>query len=1162
MKGRAVYVERVALHRVRGIARGEGFSLDGLSEGVNVIHGPNGCGKTTTALAIQALLWPGRTGLDRPSLDGRLSLDAEEWTVSLDAGQATCSRDGSEAGLPSLGPPEHRKRYLLALDELIAGDDADFARRVGELALGGDVRKAAERLGGKARPSLARSAVEAFRDAERRVREAQGRLEEVNADERRLEQLRAERAEAVEAETEARLLDAAIRCAEEGAKVDEARARLEAMDARIGRLSGDERERLDEIDDRRRQCDEALARERERLAEADAALRRVDLPEIEDPDGLMRDLRASCRRLEQIVPEIDRLTDRLRAAEARESAARRRLGKEADERCIEALDAVEDVRLSDLAREAHRLAGEEEALARQAEWLEAPDPPEIRDMQAEGLLEGALALANWLSAAGQDDRRASSHGLPWWPAPVLGVLAGVAVAAAWGRWPLAALAAMAAMGAWWVVERIAQAVGRPPAGADPREVLARQYEQTQLPCPDAWTPHAVSRAAARLHRLSAMRSIADERARRAGELARRREEHSGRREALDARRREVCESLGIDVGFSVEWLPALVEAIVQWQGARDERSAVKAQRDGLVDERDRLLADARRRTASSGVGEPDTPHRLREATDELQRRLAARKEAMGERQAATRRITETIEPERASLADRRRSLLAAVGLEAGEEERLADWLDRLEAYRAARRDLEDASAVWEHLRKRLADRPELLQAPGAELIERHSAAQRLAERRDELSGRIAAIEQAVEHAKRGHDLGDALEARDEALAGLAEARADAERQVVGHVLAEWVRTTALERSRPDVYRQAEAIVARITRGRLRLSLDDASDAPRIVVRCGDGPARGVEGLSVGERVQVLLAVRLALMELDEPARLPLLLDEALGTSDDQRAGAIIDGVIEVARSGRQVFYFTAQHDEAGKWDAKLREAGVAHRLIDLGKLRHLSAAGARPLEITTVPGAEVPSPDGMTPAQYGRELGVTRIDPWRRSADEVHLWHVVDDLSVLHGLLRRGIRTWGQLRQLVSVGGEDLVDAEALERARAAARAIEAACAAWRVGRGQPIDRAVLEDSDAVSERFVDDLAELARELGGDARALVEALERREDPRTKGFFQRKTDELREYLIEGEYLPTREALGREAVRLEAMGAAAGALRGGLLDQRWVDEMVASLFAQER
>ena len=49
-------------------------------------------------------------------------------------------------------------------------------------------------------------------------------------------------------------------------------------------------------------------------------------------------------------------------------------------------------------------------------------------------------------------------------------------------------------------------------------------------------------------------------------------------------------------------------------------------------------------------------------------------------------------------------------------------------------------------------------------------------------------------------------------------------------------------------------------------------------------------MSVGERVQLLLAVRIAFLEQDERTRVPLLLDEVLGTSDDARAGIrFVDG---------------------------------------------------------------------------------------------------------------------------------------------------------------------------------------------------------------------------------------------------------------------------------
>jgi len=62
-----------------------------------------------------------------------------------------------------------------------------------------------------------------------------------------------------------------------------------------------------------------------------------------------------------------------------------------------------------------------------------------------------------------------------------------------------------------------------------------------------------------------------------------------------------------------------------------------------------------------------------------------------------------------------------------------------------------------------------------------------------------------------------------------------------------------------------------------------------------------------------LSVRLAFVETRETNyRLPITLDETLTNSDDKRARAAIKTMTTLA-ADRQVFYFTAQQDEVGKW---------------------------------------------------------------------------------------------------------------------------------------------------------------------------------------------------------------------------------------------------------
>jgi len=113
--------------------------------------------------------------------------------------------------------------------------------------------------------------------------------------------------------------------------------------------------------------------------------------------------------------------------------------------------------------------------------------------------------------------------------------------------------------------------------------------------------------------------------------------------------------------------------------------------------------------------------------------------------------------------------------------------------------------------------------------------------------------------------------------------------------------------------------------------------------------------------------------------------------------------------------------------------------------------------------------------------------------------------------------------------------------------------AAHGIGRGQPVDRAVLEQSGAVSERFIDEVTKLARAVKGDARALIAALESGQVAR---FHTNKREELRDALEASGHLDPATPLAPEALRARALaGLAPGTAGAGGLDlagaQRLVD-----------
>jgi len=282
----------------------------------------------------------------------------------------------------------------------------------------------------------------------------------------------------------------------------------------------------------------------------------------------------------------------------------------------------------------------------------------------------------------------------------------------------------------------------------------------------------------------------------------------------------------------------------------------------------------------------------------------------------------------------------------------------------------------------------------------------------------------------------------------------------------------------------------------------------------------------------------------------------LGTSDDGRAGVIIDTVLQIAREGRQVFYFTAQHDEVGKWVARLNESDIEYTVIDLAQVRHRGFTVVDPLKITA-PDTPVPlAPDDMNHEEYGRALGVPNIDPTDENLNGLHLWHVVDDVKLLHQLLCRQITMWGQLQTLLEHGGAGLVGTDTAEFGRSvvAAKAVEAACRAWRVGRCGPVDRRALLDADCVSDKFVDGLVALAEEYDGDAEKLLDTLDA---GGVKYWRSENTDRLREHLRERGHLSDDRPLSSDEIRVRVMATVAGELRDGHISQSYVDQLVRML-----
>ena len=528
---------------------------------------------------------------------------------------------------------------------------------------------------------------------------------------------------------------------------------------------------------------------------------------------------------------------------------------------------------------------------------------------------------------------------------------------------------------------------------------------------------------------------------------------------------------------------------------------------------------------------------LRVAFDALEKRLTKAKEADGEIESARDRV-ESLEDRIRNAEAGRSGLFERAGIATGARAELARRVNGLNDWRKANDALVLATGEENRLRGLISDDASLIEAAekGAEPIEvaedgadpvevaaegavtelqrELRAASEEAGKHDELLKKQQDIETLLREARKSHDLEQAASELDKAGEALRDKRDRALLRVATDLLLNDVEDAFRTEREPELLSRARERFEQVTAHEFTLALSDKSGfAARDLTQ---GVLRAPAELSSGTRMQLLLALRLAWTEYRERGgeALPLFLDEALTTSDESRFAVMARTLSRLSRNaGRQIFYLSARRHEAMLWK---QATGTEPGVIDLAAVRFGSAlADPNALRVETPPA--LPPPDGLAAEKYAALIGVHPVNP-RIDAGGIHLFHLLrDDLGLLHRLLN----TWrigalGQLESLLASGAarSAVSDRQTRQRLRQRSRTARTWTELWRQGRGKPVDRAVLDESGAVSGVFLDPVADLAKELAGDGKALVLALR---DRRVRGFHVRKTDKLEKWLADKGYV---------------------------------------------
>lgn len=1162
MKTPALNFTEVNIREMPGFETG-GFAIRDLAPGMNIIYGPNASGKSSLGRAMRRLLRATDADGDDCSLLGKLMMDGEVVLIDYKPGKVITQQGGKEVQTQNLAPDAMKGRYILALADLLADDEEadELTKKILTEAAGGyDLPEAARSAGFRSTVRKSGSLQSAYRDAAKKFEEAHKQAEQLAAKEQELPELEKKLSRAEAAQRDLKLLEAASKYRTLFEEEAAATRALEELPTGMEKLPADALERLDNI---ARALETAETEKRNGEDARDQAQAALDQSPLHPTNGIKPELVSALRekvtRLEGVEREKNAAAIKAKEAEAAVQDALVSLGADdADATKVKSLDLAKAEKLFEFARRAEEYRRDRESFGKVEDWLASAAQPE----DVHRLRDGLKALNDWLVRT--EAPAAAPRTEPAGQSPLKGPLfllsisitlvflvAGIIGDAKWLMGILLPLFQIV-----WILRSAGRAPALTDGVHDPAHSMA-EYGKTGLDSPETWKPEPVKALLRQLEsRYDRARLEEEKRQRWANELNQG-TELDKRKNALDLERGRWREELGLDwnhedlnVYLRVKQLQSLFEARRALAEARATQEAEVANFDGL-------LEDIARATRNYDLTPPDDCELARSTAEEL-RKLSNEYDGA---QADLRRARQDIEKAAEQISPRekeRAQVFGLAGLTVGQEDELRSRVEKIEDYKKKKEAHSSACALLQSAKKALSEDPELLELTEEEISNRRRQLEDLAEKNEALKKERIQTQTLIDDARGKTDVAEKLVDRDRAADALRLRREQDQAAVTGDALSKFVRRRHHQDDRTGVFKRARKLFAKFTRGRFNLTIDDDVESPAF--RCIDTATdrgRSLDELSSGTRIQLLLAVRIAFVESQEQGgkKMPFILDEALAISDELRAEEIIRAGIDICSEGRQFFYLTAQHDEVGKWRRLLKTTELRFKEIDLAEVREFSQRDRVPPRVFEPPPVvEIPGPAGMNHESYGKALDVPSIDP-DSAAGSIPLWYVIEDPEELHDLLDKGINLWGQLEHLVESNNSEKLTADSpvYKRAAAAARALKSALKYRRVGRGQPVGRQAIKDSDACG-KFLEEVVEKAEEVDGDGDRLIQALEAGE---IKSFRKQKISELEQYLEGHGFIDRQDLLSSTDVSDRARGDVYKDIEAGQLSAervRWLIQQV--------
>jgi exonuclease SbcC len=1151
-------LRRLRINRLPGI--NVPFEIVPQEATVHVVIGPNGIGKSSLCRAVEALYWSDLEPSQRISVNGEFELDGETWWAEREGSRVRWQHNGAESTPPNLPASYNHNCFFLRLRDLIdpsTEGTRNVASEIRRQMLGGfDLDKIVSDLFSRVGERHGLRERKQFNEAQLQIQQVEG---EHTGLQRRADELDSLKVQFAKAESSGsrlthvtRALGLAGRRRELACVTEE----LSVLPVNLANLTGKE---LNHIENYQSQVQELSSRMRTLEAQlAKAGKDQLDSG-LETPLALAQLMtwRENSEQLSRFEVELDAARNEYSSVHAELEGALFAIGGSKVDK-VE-LDLHSHSQLFEFLRATEKNKIGVDAVEERLRLLVSLDVNGERQRALEKLLGPIETLRSWLRAPEPESISGGKKARHFWmiAAATLFVV-GVSLALAVD--PIISVIAAIGVGIGLPVF-----LGRSrQAGPDQRQVAQDAFEKSGVNGAPVWENSSVEEY---------LRDLESKAANLDAQIKRERDRDVDRRSlknkleilvdaqpGLDDRRQELQASLNLDEIPPDAELIDFALSLDQLRLARSKDNGAKGKVNELEKRHAELLSFMAGMLVSHGEVRPTDATTTMALLNQLTDRDAKFKKAIADKQTAADQLQQAT-----SDHDTAAQLLAQVysgaGLETNDLHGLTTLLNSLPSY------MEQTRARTRLETQVQLDQAELAKAHEGDLCALDELAlgrlndelSRAAEKVNELRDEIASINAQVDSARSGHGIQELIATQNGVLANLHECRSEALYEQTGRFLMNDVEQEHEQTQMPRVLERARELFSAFTHHHYELRLGSGKEEAKLIaIDLQSSEGLSLEKLSDGTRVQLLLAARIAFAEDVEQGRtLPLFLDEALDQSDPARFEAIVSSLGRVAKDqGRQIFYLTSDPADVGRIKHALdMEKCDAPAVIDLGLVRADAASVSGPSALHVDPRSSVLTPNGMSADEYGAALGVQPLDPSFGYAHQ-HFFHLLwDDLDLLHKLLTHGIERAGQWKTVLGTALAVKLGAHSKSPEEIALRSelLEIFCAFWNQGHGRPVDREVLEDSCALSKRFLDPIADIARELDGDAKKLLNVIRSREDERLSGFRTSSVEKLEQYMRENGYLDEQPILDKEELRLQALASpAATRLPEGVADEclnRW-------------